>query len=99
MLAMLLLADGDEPVDLALRLIGRFQVRQILFRTIPTVGQNRFRTLPRLLLDGFHHRLQLLFVIAGQHAQAVGFQRRKWRRAGEEPYLLGDEIANRGKAL
>src|SRR5258706_5767389 len=63
MLAMLLLARGDEPVDLALWLIGRFQVRQILFRTISAVGQNRLRSLPRLLLDRLYHRLQLLFVI------------------------------------
>src|SRR5215813_10203586 len=63
MLAMLLLAGGDEPLDLALRLLGRFQVHQVLFRTIPVVRQNLLRTLPRLLLDGFHHRLQLLLVI------------------------------------
>src|SRR6516225_8812123 len=63
MLAMLLLAGGDEPLDLALRLLGRFQVHQVLFRTIPVVRQNLLRTPPGLLLDGFHHRLQLLLVI------------------------------------
>ena len=63
MLAMLLLPSRDEPFDPTLRLIGRFQVLQILFRTISVVGQDRFRTLPRLLLDEFHHRNQLLLII------------------------------------
>src|SRR5664279_1135251 len=78
MLAMLLLAGGDEPVDLALRLIGRFQVRQILFRTISAVGQNRFRSLPGLLLDGFHHRLQLLFVIGRFRHRLPDNQQHLW---------------------
>ena len=47
MLAMLLLPGGDEPLYLALRLLGRFQERQVLFRTIPVVRQNRLRTLPK----------------------------------------------------
>ena len=38
MLAVLLLARRDEPFDLALRLIRRFQVLQVLFRTIPVAG-------------------------------------------------------------
>src|SRR5579862_7775270 len=56
MLAMLLLACRDEALHLTFRLIGRFQVLQILFRAIAVVGQDRSRTLPRLLLDDFHHR-------------------------------------------
>jgi hypothetical protein len=60
---MLLLACRVEPFDLALWLIGRFQLLQILFRTISVVGQHGFRTLPRLLLDEFHQRNQLLLII------------------------------------
>ena len=45
MLAMLLLARRDEPLDLTLRFLGRLQVLQVLLRTISVVGQNRFRTL------------------------------------------------------
>jgi hypothetical protein len=78
MLAMLLLAGGDEPVDITFRLLGRFQVRQLLFRTIPAVGQDRFRSLPRLLLDGFHHRLQLLFVIGRFRHRLPDNQQHLW---------------------
>src|ERR1700674_5445815 len=63
MLAMLLLACRDEPLDLTLRFLGRLQVLQVLLRTISVVGQNRFRTLSLLLFDEFHHGLQLLFII------------------------------------
>ena len=40
------------------------QILQILFRTVPTVGQNFPRFLTRLLLNGLDHRLKLLFVVA-----------------------------------
>src|ERR1017187_4673695 len=63
MLTMLLLPRRDKPLDLTLRRTARFQAIQVLLRTVSVVGQNRFRALPRLLFDEFHHRHQLLFII------------------------------------
>src|SRR5712671_6627703 len=37
--AMLLLASGDIAIDLVPRRVGRFQMLQILLRTVTTVGQ------------------------------------------------------------
>src|ERR1039458_8036642 len=62
-LVVFLLAGGDVSFDLALRLFAGFQMRQILLRTIAGIRQNRLRKLARLLFDGCHHRLYLLFVV------------------------------------
>ncbi len=62
-LPVLVFLRGDVSLNLVLRRGGRFQRLQILLRTIAAVGQHLLWPLPRLLLDRFEQRLQLLFVV------------------------------------
>src|SRR5204862_101673 len=66
-LPVLLSLRRHESLDAPLRLLLRFQILQVLLRTVPAIRDHRLRSLPRLLFHHFHHPRHLLFVVPRLH--------------------------------